>query len=600
MLNSQAMGDRDATTAGPVVLCCANADADTIRPVVDDLEGQGHLVILLDDVQQSPESLVPTVERLHGEGLYVLCRSKALGRNAVDELRDILLAHHVPFGRTLTVASTRPRELRERIGASLRRLATSNARRMSTVSPDEPKRRGSTRLGLPTPPRPKPAPTNDFEFEAATDVRPGATKTQVGLPAPDAAILPPPPPPQSKTATIVETAPGATDGTEQDDEAPTESLEVDPSLSGESAPSLTRLEGPDALDDLHGVEGLDGAEGLDAADLEVDLDEEPPARLTPAVEPERGPAPDVQAAPEPVSPPAPSSRVLIRPDELADLDEPPVQRELPQPPVRTGNTKVSAVLQSQLTAIRTGDTAIVSREALLAAGLENLGPPPPSPPPPSSPATVRVPAVPQTVRAPAIAAATSEPSSGPPWMWIGIGGAALALIIVIAVALSGSDADEERADDDTVAQAETANEPKDDSRDAAESSEDEDEDASKGESPAAGPGPTRIGHALRSREIRSLDVLLVSNTEGPLSWDAAKTHCSGLDLAGLGAWRLPEVGELMSLSTAAMTLPGYYWTGTPADTFGDTPLVWYPRRSKVVTRDSDSLVLCVRGGTTAG
>lgn len=579
MLNSQAMGDRDApTTAGPVVICCANADADTIRPVVDDLEGQGHLVVLLDAVQQSPETLAPTVERLRGEGLYVLCRSKALGRNAVDELRDILLAHHVPFGRTLTVASTRPRELRERIGASLRRLATSNARRLSTVSPDGPKRRGSTRLGLPTPPKPKPAPTDDFEFEAATDVRPGATKTQVGLPAPDAAILPPPPPPQSKTATIVETAPAAT-GTTEDEEEPTESLEVDPTLAVESDPSL------DGLDEL------DGLDGLDAADLEVDLDEEPPARLTPAVEPE--------PAPEPVSPPAPSSKVLIRPDELADLDEPSVEREMPQPPVRTGNTKVSPVLQSQLTAIRTGDTAIVSREALIAAGLENLGPPPPpSPPPPSSPATVRAPAVPQTVRAAAIVAATSEPSSGPPWMWIGVGGAALALIVVIAVAFSGGDEEDESADDDTVAQAEKTDEPKDDASDAPESKETE--DAAEGETPPAGPGPTRVGHALRSREIRSLDVLLVSNTEGPLSWDAAKTHCGGLDLAGLDAWRLPEVGELMSLSAAAMTKPGYYWTGTPADTFGDTPLVWYPRRSKVVTRNRNSFVLCVRGGTTAG
>ena len=569
------MGDRDApTTAGPVVICCADADADTIRPLVDDLEGQGHLVVLLDGVQQSPETLGPTVERLHGEGLYVLCRSKALGRNAVDELRDILLAHHVPFGRTLTVASTRPRELRERIGASLRRLATSNARRMSTVSPDGPKRRGATRLGLPTPPKPKPVP-DEFEFEEATDVRPGiATKTQVGLPAPDAAIMPPPPPPQSKTATVVETAPPAEDAHDDDDEAPTESLDVDASLEIDSDSSL---------------------DALDASDLDVDLDEEPPARLTPAVEPEP------ELAPEPVSPPVPSSKVLIRPDELADLDEPSVEGELPQPPVRTGNTKVSPVLKSQLTAIRTGDTAIVSREALIAAGLENLGPPPAPPPPPSTPETVRAPAVPQTVRAPAVsaAAATAEPSSGPPWMWIGIGGAALALIVVIVVAVAGGDDEaEDAADDDTVAQADEPDEPKDEPNDSPEANEDE--DTPEGEAVPTGPGPTRVGHALRSREIRALDVLLVSNTEGPLSWDAAKDHCGGLDLAGLDAWRLPEVGELMSLSAASMTLPGYYWTGTPADTFGDTPLVWYPRRSKVVTRNRNSFVLCVRGGTTAG
>ncbi|MBV1861743.1 MAG: hypothetical protein KUG77_25205, partial [Nannocystaceae bacterium] len=101
------MVDRDAPTiAGPVVICCAEADGDTIRPVVEDLEAQGHAVTLLEGVETSPASLGPAVERLHGEGLYVLCRSKALGRGTVDELRDILLAHHVPFGRTLTVAST--------------------------------------------------------------------------------------------------------------------------------------------------------------------------------------------------------------------------------------------------------------------------------------------------------------------------------------------------------------------------------------------------------------------------------------------------------------------------------------------------------------
>lgn len=558
------MGDRDApTTAGPVVICCADADAETIRPVVGEFETQGHLVVLLDDVQQSPGTLAPTVERLRGEGLYVLCRSKALGRSAVDELRDILLAHHVPFGRTLTVASTRPRELRERIAASLRRLATSNARRMSTVSPDGPPRRGATQLGLPTPP--ETTPTDDFEFEPATDVRPGvATKTRVGLPTPDLARLPPKP----NTATTIEVSPADPKEEDEEEEAPTTSLEGDP----ESAPSLDEL---------------------DVDLLDVDLDDEPPARLTPAVEPEPIPEP---------SPPVPSSKVLIRPNDLADLadladlDEPAGEREPPPPPVRTGNTKVSPVLQSQLTAIRTGDTAIVSREALIAAGLENLGPP--SPPPSSSPATVRAPAtVPQTVRTPATA--TPDPSSGLPWMWIGIGGAALALVVVIAVALGGGDDDAPKTtSDETVAKADELDEPKDKPSDSPEASEAD--DAPNGEPVPTGPGPTRVGHALRSREVRALDVLLVSNTEGPLSWDAAKDHCGGLELAGLDAWRLPQVGELMSLSAASMTKPGYYWTGTPADTFGDSPLVWYPRRSKVVTRSRNSFVLCVRGGTTAG
>ncbi|MFN3186034.1 MAG: hypothetical protein ACE37F_28820 [Nannocystaceae bacterium] len=325
----------------------------------------------------------------------------------------------------------------------------------------------------------------------------------------------------------------------------------------------------------------------------MDLSDEPPARLTPAVEPE----PD--AAPESLSQPVPSSKLLIRPDDLADLDEPSVERELPQPPVRTGNTKVSRVVDSQLAAIRTGDTAIVSREALLAAGMENLEPPPEPTPGATTQPTA---AAPQTAPARIVteAAATAEPGSKPPWMWIGVGGAALVLLVVVAVAASGDDADAD-ADADAVAQARD-DAPSGDAADDEAPSEDaaEPEDAPEGETPAPSAGPTRIGHALRSREIRALDVLLVSNTEGPLSWDAAQQHCGALDLAGLDAWRLPEVGELMSLSAASMTKPGYYWTGTPADTFGDAPLVWYPRRSRVVTRSRNSFVLCVRGGTTAG
>ena len=490
-----------------MVICCAKADATTIRPVVDDFESQGHMVVLLDGVETSPEQLAPTVERLHGEGLYVLCRSKALGRAAVDELRDILLAHHVPFGRTLTVASTRPRELRERIAASLRRLATGNARRLSTVSPDgAPKK---TRLGIAAPPSPPPtSDESDFEHEEATDVRPRLPKTtRLGMAGPSV-----PPPPKTTTP------------------------EPEPTAD----------------------------------------DAEPPARLTPAIEPE--------PVPEPISSEQVSAAVTISADELSDLDAELPVSEPPPPPVRTGNTTVARVLEpSQLEAIRTGDTAIVSREALLAAGLDekDLAGPPPSPPP-------------------SVAVEQLDPSSGkgPPWMWIGIGGAALALIVIIGIAVSGGDDD---AQDDPVAQADAPSKGDDASQDSATQKDSAETVEVEDDAPLpTGDGPTRIGHALRNRSIRSLDVLLVSNTEGPLSWEAAKEHCGGLDLGGLNTWRLPEVGELMSLTRAQMTQRGYYWTQTPADTFGDTPLVWYAKRSRVVTRSRDNLVLCVRGSTGAG
>lgn len=522
-----------------MVICCANADAETIRPVVEELEKQGHMVALLDGVEQSPEQLAPTVERLHGEGLYVLCRSKALGRNAVDELRDILLAHHVPFGRTLTVASTRPRELRERIGASLRRLATSKARRLSTVAPEGPSRRGHTQLGMAPPPKKKPqepvAAGDEFESEVPTDVRPGLMKTQVGLPTPKAppSKAPPPPPPPTPTA--------------------------------KPPPRPAPVEA---------------------------ADEEPPARLTPALEPEPQPQPEPEPAPEPVSTALTSSELLIRPDDLADLDDVALPNDLDEMPtadmpVRTGNTTVAKVIPP----VRTGDTALVSRETLLAAGLEEE-------PPFNTGATVRSPAVREPVPE------DDDAPPGPPWKWIGLGGAALALVAVLAIAFSGDDDTETSDDDTTLAQTETPKTGPRTEGDDAPMPEGDDavdvQDEDPGDTVADGPGPTRIGHALRSREIRALDVLLVSNTEGPLSFEDARAHCSGLALGGLASWRLPEVGELMSLTEAAMTGRGYYWTNTPADTFGDTPLVWWARRNRVVTRNGDNYVLCVRGGTAAG
>ena len=39
----------------------------------------------------------------------------------------------------------------------------------------------------------------------------------------------------------------------------------------------------------------------------------------------------------------------------------------------------------------------------------------------------------------------------------------------------------------------------------------------------------------------------VEPTGGTMTWDAAKTHCSDLDLAGHTDWRLPDIGELRSL-----------------------------------------------------
>ncbi|MBV1859152.1 MAG: hypothetical protein KUG77_12130, partial [Nannocystaceae bacterium] len=343
-----------------------------------------------------------------------------------------------------------------------------------------------------------------------------------------------------------------------------------------------------------------------------DFKAEAPANLVPAVEDEAD-----------ALPVEPSGETLIRPDDLADLnvvenlDEGPSAESeqapaasQPLPPVRTGSTSVSPVIpRSTLDAIRTGDTAIVSREALLAAGLTPEDDATPAPTLPPSDATLRSTApdlAGGTVRAPATVLPEDEDgeTKKPPWLWVGVGAAALLLVGIIAVGVSGG---EDEADEDTtLARAETSKTDRGSPTDAeAKTPESEDDtadppQAADEQSAAGGEGPTRIGHALRTRAIRGLDVLLVSNTQGPLSWAAAKEHCGGLELGGLTTWRLPAVGELMSLSQAQMTGRGYYWSATPADTFGDTPLVWYAKRSRVVTRARDNLVLCVRGGSAAG
>ncbi len=115
--------------------------------------------------------------------------------------------------------------------------------------------------------------------------------------------------------------------------------------------------------------------------------------------------------------------------------------------------------------------------------------------------------------------------------------------------------------------------------------------------PAVPPPPkTRVEAALRARELRALDILLVVRKPSrPLSYADAETYCSAMDVRGIQGWRLPDVGELASLDEAGMLARGFYWSHTPGDTFGDTHMAWNGRTRQAGSRVKGSVALCVRG-----
>jgi hypothetical protein len=106
----------------------------------------------------------------------------------------------------------------------------------------------------------------------------------------------------------------------------------------------------------------------------------------------------------------------------------------------------------------------------------------------------------------------------------------------------------------------------------------------EGELGDVGEDPT-IAEALRSQSIRALDILLISpeaRVQKRRSWklarhrfaDAAR-HCDELVVAGVDGWRLPNIGELRSLTTAnILGRNATYWSDTKGDTYGNTRVIW--------------------------
>ncbi len=543
--------DTDSAGLGPIVICCAVADRAAIEAVVRDLEAQGHTVVLVSGVERDRKRLVAAIERCGAEGLYVLCRTAALGRDVADELRDVLLAHHIPFGRTVTVTSTRTPELLERITAGLQKLAGERAPRVSRMpiegrfpalprrttqygmpfpelvraaKPPEPPRRvrHATQLGIPVgPPRPAAA-TDDLPTlripRAGPTERPGLDDFEEPE---ETSVMRPQ---EAQALAAADRAAAAAQATQDGASESDASTGRDEALAAEDSLANVSLITPEDLADL----GHTGPfERIELSPQDVEIDDEDPNALDPT--------------PTEV-PPAPP------------IAEPPVA------PTPSPSIAPTTPIASARTAPTMGD--------------------------------------PEAATAPA----RPEQAARPLAMWVGVG------LGVMTLGITGSLIAAWGEDDDAVASAPSepaASVPGAARKDEAETAEDE-PPAETPQAPvvdAIAPGQvqTRVMEALRSRKVRALDILLVApGADTPMLHAEAVAHCEGLTIEGIDGWRLPTLGELTSMMEAQMLGGGYYWSSTAADTFGDTHWSWFGRRGRPVQRSAESLVVCVRGEPAAG
>jgi hypothetical protein len=606
-----------AQDAGPLVVCCARAEAQAIRSALSEMEDLGHTLELVEGVEADPKLLTPVIERLHGDGLYVLCRSKLLGRDTVEQLREILLTHHVPFGRTVTVATQRPRDLVDRVKASVARSGT---------------RRGTDSSGAPAEaPRATAREPSSPGLAARTAIPPLSRATLVATPAAIARSRAQSRPASARDLAFEDAITGAQpvvsprvpiasdDGGDGDEEFDPPTIELpelrerralaeptDPELS---AISLTdaAIEVVDEMDEmdeedvdpLHDIDNSLAGVSLATVDFS-DLERADSGRIA-----LHGLSVPVRTGNTSVAPaPAPPPREPSIPGP--PIPSPAVSRSVPSAP-RTTTVEVPAVPQ----AASTGSTLQVAPAAV------------------SSPASAPMPSAGHmgafaglgSVSAPAGAAASASLDEGAPprgrgLVWaVALAGVAVVALAIAAVVMTGDDGEEKVASADAGKDSGAADSAADPS--ATPSGDATKAGTAEGSEPAADPSLdavnddaaaleaapealAAVGSALADRKVRALDILLVQSASvGPMTHGDARTYCEALDLAGMQGWRLPEVGELYSLSEAGMVGPAVYWSHTAGDTFGDSHLAWHGKRKRVQHESGKSKVLCVHGERAA-
>jgi hypothetical protein len=639
---------------GLVVIGCASEDAESLHEAMDALRRDGLEVELCEGLDGDPKQLSDVIDRHEGRGLYVLCRSPQLGRERVEELREILLARHVPFARTLTVAVGGRGALADRIRAGLRRASArvsgpnraveAITRGVTLASEDEEPTLVGKREGvpeelelvqsqpLPLPPRlprvptPPPRPAEDSVVEAVELVELAedrASEWSVPTIATDLDLSD-----LDNTGPTRSPAPGETTAPSLQPALITGNTSVGPAPALITGDTVVGVKLPRGLREAAGRWPLSGPDGARAG---IPSELEPATTPFPRISPSSlaslgvnlGAAPSSIAAsgatlPAPTSLPSPSLRAMPTslPAPGAAMSSSP-SFPAPSPLLSPGAATSSspsfpvppgAAASSSASFPGFASSSSPSFDAPSELELEPepdispllAGPPslplapPPAPPPGPAPAA-------WASASGAAASLSDEPVEGRgkllPWV---LGAVALSLLVlVIALALSTGDGTAEVASGDEPAADDAPSSTPSPSEPTPADGDDGDPSADEASLPPGGVYP--VVAALEARKVRALDVLLVATTWGkPSNYSAAAAYCKGLDVEGIKGWRLPLIGELHSLAQANMISRGMFWSSTSSDTFGDGHMAWNARRGYALPFAADAVPVCVRGEGVSG
>lgn len=575
----------DADSAPPVAICCAASDEAAVREAGESLAARGHEVQVAVGVDADHEVLTRAIAAQQGRGLFVLCRSHALDRNAVDQLREILRAHDVPFGRTLTLAvdSQRPREVEERIVSVLRRMVTGRADGRprtwgSTVPAQEEDPDTTIRRPGAAPAKADPAALLVGLGTEPENADPYASTSQIEMQARRMEVMPPAYTGADHTAVAAAPRPPTTG-------------------SGATLPAPSGMPSP-----------MPAAPSVVPSPMPAAPSMMPPPGAMPT------PPSPMPAAPTAMSSPAPSDSDAGSSPKLSP----------PMPPMGPMGPMAPMGPSSSFSESMGGYTP-----APVSAGADE------------SSADFEPPLT--------VGGRMGRALSSPAGLAVVLGGLAVILVVVLAASLLGEgDGDEGQAASATATPAakDAAAEAKADAAkadaakadaakaeggaeaegepagDAAEPSGDPAAEAEADPGPddddpptaaAADPGdppplpartfdpeddPPEVVEALRNREVRAIDVFVVApERKGTLTFDQAVEHCRELEVAGLRGWRVPTIGELNSVASAKMLGKSIYWSSTPGDSFGDLMLVLNAKKDSisVVTRGWDGArIVCIR------